>query len=165
MSNTCAACHSTKKVEPCGVCQTLVCRKCTQFLEKYSFPLISPRPIELNEKAFCGPCYVSKIGPIESEYNQIAAKAAKVLVWNKAKAEQTRLMDRTEKHLEVSDCEDERDVLMKLAYLAVKDGHNALIYTKVVKKQVRNEGYQTSRWSGSAIPTTVDESKLRPDNG
>jgi len=163
MPKACTACKSTKKVELCGVCESPVCQKCAQYLPKHSFPLLPVRPPELHHDTYCGPCYVSKIGPIEEEYARLSVLAAKVLVFPKAKAEQTRLMDKREKPLSVEDCEDERDVLLKLAYLAAKEGFNALIYVHVAKKQVRNHAYQTSRWTGHAIPTKVDEAKLRPD--
>ncbi len=121
---------------------------------------MSPIPAELTHRCYCAPCFNDKVGPALDAYNQNVRKAKAVFIFTKFKGEQTRLMKRNEKPIQVEGCLDERDTLLRLAFLAVKVGCNAVIDVDIRAKKLRNEGYQTIRWQASGIPTKVDADKL-----
>lgn len=94
------------------------------------------------------------VAPAEVEYDRLVARAARVTVFMKKRdGEETRLYPRTEKPFRVTDCLDERETLLKLAFHAVRGGYNALVDVEIKRRQVRNHGYQSSRWEGVGIPS------------
>jgi hypothetical protein len=62
--------------------------------------------------------------------------------------------------VEVKSGSDRDDVLLKLGFLAAELGFNGLMRGELVRKKVRDHGYQKMEWSGRALPVKVDEGKL-----
>ena len=89
-------------------------------------------------------------------------RARKVIVYVKNQGEETRLMRRQARPIKVTDCRDRDETLLRLAFFAADAGFNALLDVSIAARKVRNEGYQTMRWDGVAIPTTLDPDRL-PD--
>jgi len=144
----------------CGICQGLLCKTCAQFLEKNSFAYWHAAPAELHHKYYCGPCYNEKVGPALDNYLATLAKAKGVFVFMKFKSEETRHYKRVEKPLQVEGRTDEKETLLRLAYVATLAGFNGLIDVSIVASKVRNEGYQTKHWVATGTPTQVDAAKL-----
>ncbi len=144
----------------CGICDQAICKKCVAILEKGSFPLLNPLPKELSHRTYCGTCYDEKVGPALEDFRRNLVRAKGVFVFYKNQGEETRLMRRSEKRLQVLDGVDRAETLLRLAFLAVNANFNALIDVEVFATKVRNKGYQTSKWQGSGIPTTVDAKAL-----
>ncbi len=111
-------------------------------------------------KTFCGPCFTTRIAPELEAYERTLERAKAVFVYSKGQGEETRLMKRTEKPLRVADCQDREEVLLRLAFLAAHAYYNALIEADIFSKRLRNAGYQTSVWQGTAIPTRVDTDRI-----
>ena len=157
----CASCKQTKARVTCGLCETPICRTCAQFLERHSFLLWEPKvPAELEHETYCAPCFISKVAPALSDYEDTVNRARAVLVFWRSRGDETRVVRSSEKPLSVADCSDEKDTLLKLAFLAAQKKFNALLDVEFKTKKVRNGGYQTTIWSGAGIPARVDASKF-----
>src|SRR5688572_22159204 len=103
----------------------------------------------LTHRTYCAPCYNEKIAPAQDDYRATLARAKAVLVFTKAKSEATRHLRRNEKPIKVEDGDDERDTLMRMAFAAAKASFNALVDVEITHRKVRNEGYQTTKWTGT----------------
>ena len=153
----CATCRQKKAQTTCGLCAGPVCKTCVQRVDDETFRYHEALPDELRHSQYCGHCYVRVVAPALAEYEARLATARNVVVFTKRKTEETRLLSRSAKPIRVENCSDEAETLLKLAMLAVRDGHNVLLDVECTSAIVRHPGgYQTSRWRGSAIPSTVD---------
>jgi hypothetical protein len=159
----CHSCRQPKGVLACGLCNRTLCKRCVELVERNSFSFLEQIPEELSHRAYCSPCFSEKVVPALASYNRIMARAKAVIVFLKDKGEETRRMKRTEKPLRIADCDDRKETLLRLAFLAAKGNFNALIDVDIFSKKVRNFGYQTSKWHGIGIPTQVDADKLQDE--
>lgn len=148
----CISCHEPKATLTCGLCEKPVCKKCAVTLAKDAFYFVRPKPFEA--KHYCGGCFDERVAGPLSEYEGTFRRAKQVLVFLKSKSEETRLMSRSEKPIKVEDCSDEPEVFLRLAYIVAEKGLNAIIDVATKAQKVRNAGYQTTRWSGTGIPST-----------
>jgi hypothetical protein len=133
------------------------CKKCAQFVEPHEYLLMRNVPEDLTHGAYCGPCYDVKIHPLLADYRETVERARGVFVFYTDDANETRLFKRESKVITVDHCADNEDVLMTLAYLAVRAGYNALIDVEVATVKVDLNGYQTSRWSGRGLPVKLHD--------
>ncbi len=157
----CSTCKQTKARLACGLCQTDICRTCAQFLERHSFLLLEPEvPADLNHETYCPACFIANVAPALNEYEDTVARARAVLVFTRSRGDETRVVRSSEKPLSVADCSDQKETLLKLAFIAARKKFNALLDVEYKSKKVRNGGYQTSIWSGSGIPARVDAEKF-----
>lgn len=150
--SVCCVCQKPKATLQCGVCEEPVCKNCAQFLDTEAFQLMTVVPPELKKGAYCGPCYDSRIAPALEEYAANVARAENISVFYKTQSKETRNFKRTEKPFKVLEAADEQEVLMRLAFMAVQAGFNALIDVDIQSEKIRTGSYQTQKWSGSAIP-------------
>ncbi|HEX4925739.1 MAG TPA: hypothetical protein VFV50_16720 [Bdellovibrionales bacterium] len=97
-------------------------------------------------------------GPLE-DYNRMVEKARGVMVFYADEGKKTRLVKRPKTAYEVRDCSDRAETLMRLAFFAIKDGHNALIDVELTGEKVIVAGYKTTKWQGRAFPATLDPKK------
>jgi hypothetical protein len=157
----CSSCRQKKAQKVCGLCGGPVCKTCIQRLEPETFRYRDLLAEELRHEQYCAACYVRVVAPALAEYEAQLALARNVVVFTRKKSEETRRMSRSAKPIRVEGCADEAETLLKLAMLAVHDGHNVLLEVECTSAIVRHPGgYQTSRWRGSAIPSTVDPAWL-----
>ncbi len=164
-STFCTSCKQPKGAFACGVCQSLVCKKCVQILEENAFAFLDTVPAELTHRNYCTPCYNEKVHPELTSYRRTMGLARRVFVWHKANGEKTRRFKRTEKPIRVLECTDKDETLLRLAFVAAKADFNALLDVSLSSKKVRDhDGYQTLTWEGSAIPTLVDGEKVERDS-
>lgn len=84
-------------------------------------------------------------------------------VYEKSQTKESRLLKRTEKPVEIANCSDYQDVLMKLAVKAAQKGFNCLVDVQASSKKIKNGSYTTVTWSGSGIPTQVREHHVIPN--
>jgi len=157
---TCVSCQKPKGAFACGICQGLSCKKCIQSLAEGSFSFLNQIPADLTHRKYCGRCFDEKVAPELHSYQQAMAKAKKIIVFIKGQGEETRLYKRTEKPVQVVDCRDREETLLRLAFFAARANFNGLVDVTISGEKVRNGAYQTSRWHGTGIPTQIDESKL-----
>ncbi|MBX3020090.1 MAG: hypothetical protein KF799_00310 [Bdellovibrionales bacterium] len=117
-------------------------------------------PAELGHDAYCSPCFEAQVVPVLEAYNQTLELAKDVNVFFRTQGKETRFIRRTEKPIQVRDCLDKDETVMRLAFMAAQAGFNALIDVDLSSEKVRNGGWQSSKWHGSAIPARVDEATL-----
>jgi hypothetical protein len=69
-------------------------------------------------------------------------------------------LERSKEWIKIQECEDRDRLILQLAYLAAEQGYNGILETEVIQKKVRAGAYQTSTWSGQALPVQVDARKM-----
>jgi len=89
------------------------------------------------------------------------AKAREVIIITKAYKGFLLVLKKSKTEVQVSDCPDRDETVLRLAFKAAEKGHNALIKTELVSKKVFDHSYQKSVWSGHGLPVDIDEEKLK----
>jgi hypothetical protein len=100
------------------------------------------------------------IEPELEKYNELMERARGTYVFFSEQKRPPPLLSRALDPVEVKECADRDETILRLAFQAATRGCNALIETEVVSKKVRNEGYQKSTWRGVARPAQVDAERL-----
>ena len=120
-------------------------------------------PEELQKTTFCITCYQTKIIDEIDSYNADLKKAKDILVFDKDQGKETRMIKRLEDPLVVTDCLDQKEVMMTLAFRALRAGFNGIIDFEAKAIRDRNGSYQKVTWQGTAIPAHIDVDKLPKD--
>ena len=164
MENTpCCTCLKSKAPLSCGICESSLCKYCTQYMDEGNLSFLSTIPADLNHLTYCVYCYDSKVAPALAKYTEDVQKAKDILVFSKDQKKETRLIKRIEEPVKVEDCPDEHETLMRLAFFAVQAGYNAIIDVDIKSEKIRSGSYQTTKWRGTGVPAHVIESKLLRD--
>jgi len=129
------------------------------FVDDESFALLETPPVAPG--AYCPACYDQQVWPALSEYNEQLERAKNVNMFYLSQSKESRFVRRIEKPISVKDCVDRQDAILRLAFIAVRAGKNALVDVDLSSSKIRNGGYQTSSWSGRAIPADIEESALQ----
>ncbi len=164
MDPTCFSCHGPKAGRACGICQHPQCKKCVQLVEKGSFALLDPLPPELSHRDYCAACYFEKVLPALESYEQTLQCAKAIFVFDKGQGQETSRMKRHKEPIQVSDCPDREEALLRLAFIAAKAGFNGLLDVQISVKKVRNFAYQNSVWQGKGFPAHVDGERLERES-
>lgn len=149
----CQTCLKSKSTLSCGICSADLCKTCAQFLDA-EFEMMKVIPSELSHQVYCHQCYDSQVIPQLEHQQELIERAKNVQVYFKDQGKETRLFKRTELPIQVVDCKDYDECLLRLAYFAVERGFNTLIDVDVVSKKVRQDTYQLTLWSGTGVPLT-----------
>lgn len=160
-NSSCCVCQKPKATLKCGICESAVCKYCAQFIEEDQFSFLPSIPKELKNTTYCGPCFDQKVAPEVAAYEQMVRDAKKLTVFFTADSKQTRNFKRIEKPLKVKDCTDREETLLRLAFLAVHAKFNAIIDVDIVSEKVRNGTYQTTKYSGTAMPINVTSERFK----
>ena len=164
MSNVkCVTCQKPKAGLICGICQETICKKCTQFVAENFFSFLKKVPKELSHTAYCNTCYDHKVLPEITKYNEMMDAAKNILVFMKAQFKETRLIKRLADPIHVMECADYDETLLRLAFQAVELEYNGIIDVDIISKKIKVGKYQTTVFSGTAIPANVREDKLIKD--
>lgn len=159
----CSICQKPKAALSCGICHCSVCKGCAQFLEEDRFSFLAQVPAELSQGVYCGICFDQKVQPALESYDQLMEKAKEILVFFKTQGKETRLFKRTEPAFKVTDCADHDETILRLAFYAAQAGFNAIIDTNITSEKVKFGTYQNLKWTGSAVPSNVDLSRIPKD--
>lgn len=159
-SNVCSSCQKPKATLQCGLCSDALCKSCAQTLEADSFQLLTEIPAHLSHKAYCVPCFDSQVASELDAYNETLEKAKNVYVFTKSQSKETRLIKRKAAAIRVENCSDEDDAILHLAFLAAQSDYNAIVDVHLTSKKIIQNSYQSTAWTGTAIPTHVDADKL-----
>jgi len=159
----CVDCGAKKAPLSCGVCVNALCKSCAHFIEEEQFSFLAIKPEELAHTTYCQSCYTKHVEPAILGYEETMKKAREILVFEKKQGKETRLIRRIEDPVTVSDCEDYNETVLRLAFFAAQKGKNAIVDLEVKSKKVRTGSYQTSRYSGTAVPADVRDDKLIKD--
>lgn len=147
----------------CGICNCSVCKNCAVFLDEGHFNFLPKVPVELSHTTYCPTCFEAQVRPALEKYEEDMEKAKNILVFFSKQGKETRLISRKEKPFKVTDIWDRDEALLRLAFLAVQAGFNALIDVDLISEKVRINNRQSLKWQGTGIPANVDERKLPRD--
>ncbi|MBY0554402.1 hypothetical protein K2P97_07730 [bacterium] len=162
-STNCATCGKSKAKLNCGICNDIICKSCTQFVDENTFSFFRYLQPDLRHTAYCVTCYDQKVAPTLANYTDLMDKAHDTIVFMKAQNKETHRIKRDEEVVKVVDCSDKDETILRLAFYAAQKGFNAIIDVEVTPKKVKNGNYQTTVYTGTAIPAQVDESKIIKD--
>ena len=87
-------------------------------------------------------------------------KAKDIYFLTKAYPGYIRVLQRHTKRVQVEACDDRRETIMRLAFFAAELGFNSIIEAEVESSKRRVGGYQSSTWTGSAMPAKIDGDQL-----
>ncbi|QDK47021.1 hypothetical protein DOM22_18580 [Bdellovibrio sp. ZAP7] len=162
MENTnCCVCQKPKANLECGICHEHVCKKCAQFVDEGTFSFYKVIPAPLDKSVFCGPCFDREIAPALEDYEQKMKKAKGISIFMKEDSKLTQMFSRKENAIEIKECDDREELVMRMAFLTVIAGFNALVDVEIKSEKVRPGGkYQYTKWSGKGIPTLVTSSRF-----
>ncbi len=155
-SVACSSCQKPKAALSCGLCGQPLCKYCVQALDEADFSFLPEIPEELGHPFYCAGCFDATVAPQLLEYNEILEQAKGVFVFTKDQGKESRLIKRKEAPLKVTDCVDQNETILRLAFLAARAKHNAIVDVQITSEKVRNAGYQSTKWSGVAIPASID---------
>lgn len=160
----CVTCHKTKATLVCGICACTVCKYCAQIMDESAFSFLPKVPEKLKHQVYCSACFDKDVAPELQTYNETMERAKEVQVFFIDQSKETRLIKRPErKPYRITDCADEDETVMRLAFLAAQANYNALIEVNVVYEKVRQNSYQTHIWSGTGMPAHVEARRLIRD--
>lgn len=159
----CGSCHSKKAQLNCGICNESMCKYCVEFNDEDQFAFLPNKPEELKYLVYCRPCFDKVVAPEVKKYNANLEAAKNILVYFKKQGKETRLFKRLADPVSVKGCKSSEEVQMYLAFQAVLTNHNAIIDVDIIAEKVRDGSYQTMSYSGSAMPTYVNEAKIIKD--
>jgi len=160
-SQTCIACRATKAERSCGVCSESVCNGCAQFLKDETFSFRNDLAPEIKHHYYCPNCYDTHITPALEEYEEQMNQAKGVFVFFTTGKRAVPTLKKSLTWIEIKDCLDRDETIMRLAFNAVRMGYNAIINTEVKSVKSRNKAYQKSIWSGEALPVLVDADRMQ----
>lgn len=139
-----------------------MCKKCSHKLKAGSFSFYDPLPPALAHSLYCGICFDETVASALSVYETTMDKARFVNVFYKGQGEETRKMRRLEKPLKVEKCKERSEALLKIAFKAAEAGFNCLLDVQLTSEKVRTGSYQSTLWTGTGVPISVDEASLGP---
>jgi len=159
----CVDCRKPTQDFSCGVCKESLCKNCVEYLEPGSFSFLATVPEDLSHLRYCRFCFDGKVVPAREDYEEKMNEAKQVFVFfttQKTMPAHKRAKDK----VQIKDCPDRDETIMRLAFRAVEKGFNALIDTEVKCEKVRNEGWQKMKWQGQGYPAKVDADKLNRED-
>jgi hypothetical protein len=89
--------------------------------------------------------------------------AKEILVYEKSQGKETRLIKRIAKPVSVDHCADRNETILRLAFQAALAGYNGIIDVDLKSEKVRDGSYQTTRWSGTGVPTNIESRRIVRD--
>ena len=117
-------------------------------------------PDILKHEQYCSPCYTQYVLPALSMYNDVMSRAKNVFVIDKPRRRPLPKLAQAKEPLCIEDCDDEQEVLLRLAFQAAELGYNSVIKVNVSGKKVRNGGYQKMIWKATGYPAQLDGVRL-----
>lgn len=153
---SCVSCESKKAGLNCGVCAASLCKSCARFLDENAFAFMETLADDLRHSTYCPVCFDEVVAPAQEIYEAVMDLARDVNVYFKAQSKESRFIRRLEKPLRVKDCADRDEVVLKLAFRAAQSGFNVLVDVETTSQKIHNGKWQTSVWSGHAIPARID---------
>ncbi len=160
MEPGCVTCGKPKAVLACEICESDICKKCAQILDKDAFSYMPSIADDLKHTVYCESCFQEKVQPAQDEYEETMARAKDVWVFFTTQRKEIPLIKREKEMFEIFSCPDRDETILRMAFLSALGGFNALIDVEVSSAKVRNEGYQTSVWKGVGRAAQIDSEKL-----
>jgi hypothetical protein len=150
--SSCSSCLQAKAPLECIYCKSSLCKDCVQFVDENSYPFFALFEKKITFGNQCPTCFEKNSSDWVSEYNEIYEKAKNIDVfYRRISGKETRLMKRIEPALQVDQCADEKEVLLKLAFCAVQKQATSVIDIEVFSKKFKDGSYTTVVWHGTGI--------------
>lgn len=159
----CVSCQSTKTNFQCGLCHDPLCKNCVQFNDSTEYSFLPVLTKYLACETSCQACYGQHILPEINNYQEAMEKAKDIQVFSKKQVIETRFIKRLEDPIVINDCNDHDELILRMAFQAVLRGFNGIIDMVITSTKVKVGKYQTTKWSGSAIPANINEERLIKD--
>jgi hypothetical protein len=156
----CKSCLEPKAHLNCGLCGSAVCKKCAEFVDGGSFAFSPEGSVKFAHGAYCPSCFDSNVAAPLAAYNEDFEKAKGIIVFSRDQGKESRRYKKNAPAVHVEDCDDSREALLRLAFLAVRENFNGLVNVDLKSKKVKINSYTTTKWSGSGIPTQINEEAL-----
>ncbi|MCC6137864.1 MAG: hypothetical protein IT287_04480 [Bdellovibrionaceae bacterium] len=162
MKITCTSCLKLEAPFNCGLCQDALCKKCAQFLDPNYFSFYESVPEVLKHSEYCRTCYDSKVSSHVDAYEKMLHKARNMFVFFRGQGKDVRSLQikRPDTTLEVTDCEDYDETILRLAFRAAEKDYNVLVDVETHSEKIHNGSYHTLKWRGKATPTNAEEGRL-----
>jgi hypothetical protein len=161
MSTLCKTCQKPKASYDCGLCHEHVCKSCAHFLDDKAFSFLRKKPKELSHSIYCDPCFNERVFSPLSIYEEQYAKSKDIIVFRKNETKKTGHLKRKSPPYKVEDCEDEQEVILRLAFYAVQDGFNCLLDLEINHKKIIVGSHKKTIFSATAVPISIDPSEVR----
>lgn len=130
-------------------------------MDAETFAFLPAMPEGVTEGMYCADCFDQVVGPELAKYEELMEKARNVNMFYASQSKESRFIRRIERPIHVKGCTDREEAILKLAFIAVQLGKNGLVDVELSSSKIRMEAYQTSIWSGRAVPVQVDEAVLQ----
>lgn len=160
LSPVCETCRRPKATHNCGLCNASICKSCAEFTGD-AFSFLPKVPEELTRGVYCNRCFDEKVAEPLAEYDALMEQARNVMVFRKDESKKTGHLKRKEDPIKVEDCEDEDEVLMRIAFLAAKEGFNCILDLSIQNKKIVVGSHKKTIFTATAIPITIDPSEVR----
>jgi hypothetical protein len=147
----------------CGICKAEISKKEAHFIEEGRFSFLPQIPADLLHHVYCDACFSEKVATELSNYDEMVEQAKNVIVYEKNQGKETRLIKRQVPPVRVSECTDKEELILRLAFLALRAGFNAIIDVDIKSEKVKIDGYTTTKWHGSAVPANVNPERVVQD--
>ena len=154
----CVACQKPKAPLACTLCAAALCKACAQFTDELTFTFAVDQPAA---GTYCPGCFDREVAPKIAEYEDVLSRARDVNVFYRTQGKESRFIRRIEKPIQVEECDDKDETVLRLAFLAARAGCNALVDVDLDSRKVIHGKWQTSKWRGTAVPAKVDPETLR----
>lgn len=160
--HNCSTCLKPIATFVCGLCHEPICKKCTQFIDEDQFSFLPSKSPDLSHSHYCVSCFNAKIAPEIANYNKLMAEAGNIYVFFKGQGKEIRNLNikRPDILLEVHNCPDYDETILRLAFFAAQGNYNVLVDVEVVSEKIQNGSFQSLEWHGTAIPSYADPEKL-----
>lgn len=162
-ASICVSCLKPKAALICGLCESTICKYCAHIIEDDTFSYLPVVPQHLLHTTYCHQCFDNTVAADLESYNQMMEQAKDVAIFGKNQGKETRLIERLQDPTRVTDCADEKEVIMRLAFLAVKAGCNTVVDVDTKYEKVKNGSYTTMKWQGSGVAAHFSENKVVRD--
>ena len=162
MSQTanCISCRKPQGQHHCGLCTEPVCRSCALFLEQGTFAFLPTVAEDLQHSYYCAPCHELTVVPAIQSYEAMLAQAKDVFFFFDSRKRAIPVMKKSRDIVEVLECTDRDEVILRLGFMAATQGFNAIVDANVRSEKVRDHAYQKMNWRGRGWPAKVDAAKL-----
>lgn len=151
----CASCREPKAVLNCGLCQSAICKKCSETMGSDFFSFLKSVPPELSHPTYCGACFDQHVAAAKAEYLDVMAMADKVVIFYK-KERNVPVSRQSRMQLQVKDCLDRDETLLRLAFFSAQQKFNAVIHVELVPEKIRINGYQRTHWHATGFPAMLE---------
>lgn len=150
---SCTICHKNKTTLQCDLCAVVCCKNCAEFIDEDQVEFIDLLPEDLINQTFCLNCYNQGIDERLNHFRKIAEAAKTVDIYTKLQTKETRRIKRLASPIQVSNCNDDSEVLLRLAFIAAEKGFSTLVDVDIYSKKVgEGKSYRKRVWFGRGTP-------------